>query len=737
MQYLRPSRRLRESFYWRVFVCMLFVSLAPAILIGIWSTYTIKRAGYEAILESKKQVRGHILQLEEKDLHSQARLLDIELQRIENAVRLLQLQARSALDPGKYHELPERPLQGSREGFVWTPASGKEQAGSTVFLSGANKLTPEIRRDIELSKHLEPFFGQLLMQNANVVATYLITKDNLTRISPPLNYDDLVARGKLPADMKVQDYPFYYSADPQHNPDGDVVWTDPYLDVTDRGWMVSCVAPVVIQENEFKGVIGADVTLENVQGVMRLDFPLQGAYAFLLNKRGCPVVLPPPAVNDLALEWGPDVYARPLASAVGGPMKEVIAAMLRGKSGMQSVDLGGDKKYCLYAPVGTRGWSLAYVIPEKGLFAAADAAASSRLVNIIDLFIERLFWWLLAGLFVLVGITFVTASSVTRPVMQIAAALQTVTRGNTQVRVPVSGRDELGVLARCFNTMAEELDNTIAALQKEKEKEALLNRELMAINRTLEEKVAERTAALHYANQLLHKVNQELRMHQEERRRLFANITHDLRTPLMAIRCCLEAIEDGLAAREGALERYLKVIKERTLDLQSRFDDLVLLAQVEAGENLFFQDVAVHEFLEDWLETARVEAEKAGITLKGQFNEDLPLVRMDVNKVRRVLDNLLDNALAHTAPGGRITVEAWVSGDQMVLSFADTGSGISREELPYIFERYYRGKGESGRGVGLGLPIAREIMRAHRGSIDVASEVGKGTTFFLRFPLEG
>ena len=127
------------------------------------------------------------------------------------------------------------------------------------------------------------------------------------------------------------------------------------------------------------------------------------------------------------------------------------------------------------------------------------------------------------------------------------------------------------------------------------------------------------------------------------------------------------------------------------------------------------------------------------LILEADYNLDLPLLVGDVRSFQEILQNLLDNAVRYTPPGGRITVKAVVEGSEMVISVSDTGIGIPRAEQERIFERFYRADAarsrESG-GTGLGLSIAKHLVEAHDGRIRVESEVGRGSTFYVFLPLE-
>ena len=213
-------------------------------------------------------------------------------------------------------------------------------------------------------------------------------------------------------------------------------------------------------------------------------------------------------------------------------------------------------------------------------------------------------------------------------------------------------------------------------------------------------------------------------------------VSHQLKTPLTSLRMSLHLLLDPatgplnegqadllLAAREDS-ERLVAIINDLIeLDRQKR----------EAGASL--EPTAPAELLRGPVERFRLECRDRGLKLAEDVAPDLPLVKADPERLAHVLDNLLDNAIRFTSPGGSITVAAVADGDTVAFSVADTGAGIDPAELGRIFEPFHRGPGqEASSGVGLGLTIAREIVRAHGGELEAASRPGEGSTFTFRLP---
>jgi len=222
------------------------------------------------------------------------------------------------------------------------------------------------------------------------------------------------------------------------------------------------------------------------------------------------------------------------------------------------------------------------------------------------------------------------------------------------------------------------------------------------------------------------------------RRDLVAWASHDLQTPLTAIRVQIEALVDGIVDDPATAQRYLQTTKRQVNDLSLLLDDLFQVAQLDAG-GLVVQTApcSLSDLISDTLESFTALASERRVALTGSAAPSLDPVVLDAPRIGRVLNNLIGNALRHTPPDGRVIISARREGKQVFIDVTDNGEGIGLEDLPHIFERFYRGDKSRTRdtgGSGLGLAIARGIVQAHGGEIWVESQPDAGTTFHLRLP---
>ncbi|OGR00551.1 MAG: hypothetical protein A2505_01245 [Deltaproteobacteria bacterium RIFOXYD12_FULL_55_16] len=294
-------------------------------------------------------------------------------------------------------------------------------------------------------------------------------------------------------------------------------------------------------------------------------------------------------------------------------------------------------------------------------------------------FIDRSNRFLLFSLLALGGLAFVLSlvlsRRLTRPIKRLAAAAVAVSEGNLKTRVPVVGRDEIGKLAAMFNRMVQILET----------QEAL-------------------------------------------RKKLLANTAHELRTPLGAMQGELEGMMDGLFPVD---RQHLGSLLEETDRLKNILNAMEELAQAQASVlTLKKQHFELGKFLLQVVSRFRPAAQNKAVEFNVACEKGL-IVYADPDLLTQVMLNLLSNALKATDRVGRVTVRAARQDAEVLLEIQDTGAGIRPEDLPFIFERFFKA---SEGGFGLGLAIVKELMEAHGGRIEARSEYGKGSVFSLSLP---
>ncbi len=276
-----------------------------------------------------------------------------------------------------------------------------------------------------------------------------------------------------------------------------------------------------------------------------------------------------------------------------------------------------------------------------------------------------------------------------RRIRTLQEAAEALGAGHSATRAPETGGDEVAALARSFNKMAEELEARV--------------RELKASDRL--------------------------------RRQLLADVSHELMTPLTAMRGYLETLAlPGAVPDDETRDRYLRVVTEETSRLESIVGDLLDLARLEGGGSVLHREAVPVEWLFARVgERHEVAMRDRGIHLDRQIAPGAERVDGDARRLEQVLQNLAANAMRHTPVGGRIGLSAEPRQGRVAIRVSDTGSGIAAEHLPFVFDRFYkadasRAQGD-GLGSGLGLSIVKAIVEGHGGQISVSSEPGAGAVF--------
>jgi len=329
-------------------------------------------------------------------------------------------------------------------------------------------------------------------------------------------------------------------------------------------------------------------------------------------------------------------------------------------------------------PTGDGGWVTAMQpSPSRGTLGRMSATLG---------FLQSVWWQFLlagavAGLISLLGARWL-ARGMTQPLRDMAAAARKMEVGDFPARIETRSRDEVGQLATAFNRMSAELE------------------------------VLERS-----------------------RRDLVANVSHELKTPITAIRAHLENLADGI---EQPDRETLQVMLGQTERLGRLVDQLLDLSRLESGEvPLHLEPMALSPVVTRVISEFSVGRAVTDVALHDDVAADL-FVEADAERIHQVLFNLVDNAVRFTPPGGEVTIAARRDGDRVRVQVIDTGVGVGSEHLPRLFERFYRADAsrsrDDGGGTGIGLAIARSIVEGHGGRITAESEPNKGATFTFDLP---
>ena len=333
------------------------------------------------------------------------------------------------------------------------------------------------------------------------------------------------------------------------------------------------------------------------------------------------------------------------------------------------------------APIVVGGQTVGTLLVTTG-----DLSGQSELERrFLDAVNQAVFWAVLLVAVASLVAAALLARQLVAPLRQLTAAAEAMAGGDLSQRVKIRTTDEVGELGQAFNKMAADLQRAEA-----------------------------------------------------QRRQMTADIAHELRNPLSVIRGNLEALLDGIYPHD---DEHLAPIYEETLLLQRLVEDLRLLSLADAGQlQLIRTDVDMGGLLSGVADSAQAMAEAKAISLRADAPVERLLVDGDADRLRQVVGNLVSNALRYTPQGGTIALHARADGDRVKVTVSDSGQGIAPEDLPHVFDRFYRSDAARDRtsgGSGLGLAIAQALVRAHDGTIDVQSAAGQGTTFTVTLSRAG
>jgi signal transduction histidine kinase len=292
-------------------------------------------------------------------------------------------------------------------------------------------------------------------------------------------------------------------------------------------------------------------------------------------------------------------------------------------------------------------------------------------------------------------LTRLMSRTIIRPLLQLKNAATRIKEGNLDFQIDLGGRDEIGQLGAAFEDMRSQLQKSLALQQQ----------------------------------------------YEDNRKALISSISHDLKTPITAIRGYVDGLLEGVADTPEKTERYLRTISAKAEEMDRLIDELFLYAKLDLKRVPFaLEPVRLAGFMADWAEELHFELEKRQVGIETSI--ELPAqaeVMLDRDQFRRVLSNIVANSLKYMdKPDKKLHLSVFREGDRAIVALRDNGAGIAADALPHIFERFYReetSRNTQTGGTGLGLAIAKQIMDGHGGSIEAQSVKGQGTTLRIGLPL--
>lgn len=408
---------------------------------------------------------------------------------------------------------------------------------------------------------------------------------------------------------------------------------------------------------------------------------------------------------------------------------------------------------------------------------------------------------LMFGLAVAILLSFILARTITNPVQRLTRTAQRIAAGDFSQQPQAESADEIGNLTRTFGEMAKVLENTLAEVNGERNKLSTLfthmadgvvafdkNGHILHMNPAAQQMLGmkfgpELTYAQVFPNlnvdesdlgeggqyieidyaankrilkillamfgtaedensgimAVLHDITEQKKL-DSSRREFVANVSHELRTPLTNVKGYTETLLDAGDELDGETRRnFLQVIYNESDRMTHIVKDLLTLSQLDYGKmDMEMNPIPVKLIVQNIASAMLIEARAQGLTLETKLEEPLPLILADRNRMEQVIANIVSNAIKYNRPGGTVTLSAFSQEDKVVIKVQDTGIGIPQEDIPRLFERFYRvdkARSRERGGTGLGLAIAKEIVEQHQGTIGVESQLDAGTTVTITLPV--
>jgi GAF domain-containing protein/HAMP domain-containing protein len=471
----RPAPRLTigPSIRTRLLVLLLSLTTISVLAVAYLGVNSIQRMGQSAQQISSEALRTQAGEYLRQLTVGDAQRNDLILKGIQHQAQNVAQYAAGIFEKpgvfalGDYWRPEDHMFMGSEGQYI----NGEDDVCS-VFVPNFADMNNELLTALELGAHLDFIFPATYESDPNTVAIYLGTKQETTRYYPNINLGNI-----LPPDFQVTQRPWYINSTLENNPERETIWSPAYEDATGKGLMVTAAAPIYINQDEFVGVIGIDVTLRDIRANIETARLFGSGYSFLVDDTGHAVALPAQGYQDILGrapepgEFGPDL------SEVTTEFASILAKMTAGSTGFETLEVGGKELFVAYAPLESAGWSMASVVEAEEVLRAVAALQEELETSTRSLVLARILpvGGIILAVMAVIGL--LLANRLADPIHRLAAAAQRIGAGQWDVPLPQAGNDEIGVLSQAFATMTRQL------------------RELME---GLEQRVAERTRELEY-----------------------------------------------------------------------------------------------------------------------------------------------------------------------------------------------------------------------------------------------
>ncbi len=578
---------------------------------------------------------------------------------------------------------------------------------SSIFIPDYVVVDAKEKQRINLTAQLDFIAPSVLASSPDSVAVYTIDDKGFSRYFP-----NIVLGNVAPPDHSTLDDPVYVQGTPKEDPGKAVVWSPLYDDPAERGLMITTTAPIYTSHG-FEGVIGIDVLLNNIITTITAYSPINGSYAFLIDKNGTAVAFPDKAYRDILGRDRTEGEVKTNLASSSSEFLPILEDMKKGNEGFGSIHSAGRTLSIAYAPLHQTGFSLGVVAEESVLLQAVGTLHTEISKSVQNNILLRIVPASILIILIASLIGVVLVARTVRPIQLLTKGAEAIGSGDLDYTISVRSKNEIGTLASSFNQMSRDLKKSHAELEE--------------YSHGLEEKVKERTKSLAEANTrqegLLHFISHEIKGYLTEGQNAFAGI-----------------VEGDYGAISMPIKSLAETALARMRDGVSTVMNILDASNLKKGTVAYKKEsFDFRATVEEAVETLRAKATGKKLTLEYTVDGNAPYQFVgDKEKIaEHVLRNLIDNAIRYT-PQGSIHVSLTHSGKAIRFSVKDTGVGITDEDRPRLFTEGGHGKDSIKVNVdstGYGLFIAKQVTEAHGGTIRAESAgAGKGSEFVVELP---
>ncbi len=329
----------------------------------------------------------------------------------------------------------------------------------SVFVPGFANFSVELTNHLNLTSHIDHLFRAVFENNPSIVAIYLGTKDEITRYYPNIGLGEI-----LPSDFQVTQRPWYTAAIEGY-PQNNITWSPIYEDSTGKGFLVTAASPAYTFNNDLIGVIGIDVTLEEISQNVAATQLAEGGYSFLIDETGAAITLPEQGYQDiLNREKEPDELGTDLTNTTSS-FKPIIEQMLSGEFGFESIMIGGEEHFIVYAPLENTGWSLGSVISAQEILKSISALGGEFQSSAQRQILSRIIPFSAILLIAAALVALFATNRLTNPLNELITAAQRLGDGEWETPLPKTRLNEIAMLTKSFSSMARQLQQNVLNLE--------------------------------------------------------------------------------------------------------------------------------------------------------------------------------------------------------------------------------------------------------------------------------